>query len=283
MLLRARLLAPALARARPALAGARPAALRPLCSVRWSKPPEKGSFNPLLGTEVPSTEQQQQQRDGEAPPPARAAGRARAERERPVGVASFRDLPVSPRKLTVVANLASGLYVREAMLQLEFCRKNIAVMVKNAVAAAVKNAEEEHGLDPSLLVVDSARVGRGSHLKRLDYKSKGRVGTRKFYFSHLRVTVKEVKPAALARTRHFNRWRDAARLLAIPWEERVAALPRYVRPDGYEPGVRRVEPVIAHDEAMKAFVSLPKRAEPKWRPPGGFIHTRSDSKRGRHK
>ena len=43
-------------------------------------------------------------------------------------------LPVSHNKLRLVAKLARGLYWREAMLQLEFCRKNMAVMVKNCIS-----------------------------------------------------------------------------------------------------------------------------------------------------
>ena len=35
-------------------------------------------------------------------------------------------------------------------------------------------------------------VNKGSYVKKPDFKSKGRAGIKKVYFSHLRVTVREV-------------------------------------------------------------------------------------------
>lgn len=75
------------------------------------------------------------------------------------------------------------------------------------------------------------------------------MGTRKFYFSHLHLTVKEVTPAAMARTRFFGRWREASKLMLMPWEERIKQLPRYVPPPEFEPGTRRLAPQLVHDEA----------------------------------
>jgi len=117
---------------------------------------------------------------------------------------------------------------------------------------------------------ETARVGKGSHGRRLDYKNKGRVGTRKFYFSHLRVTVKQVPPEELARTRFFGRWREASKLLTLPWEERIKQLPRYVPPPDLELGSRRVEQQLVHTQAAHASESAaaagrPRRKGPKWK------------------
>ena len=156
-------------------------------------------------------------------------------------------LPVSHNKLRLVAKLARGLYWREAMLQLEFCRKTIAVHIKNTIAKAVDAAEVKYGLDPSLLVVHAIRCGRGKYLKEIDYKAKGRAGTKSKYQSNLTVILKQCTPAEIERTKYYERWRKTARLMALPWEERVQALPRYKRLDGYDPGVRRVPPVFVDD------------------------------------
>lgn len=67
-------------------------------------------------------------------------------------IAHYRNLPVSPKKLRVVANLTPKLFWREAMMQLEFCRKNMAVMVKNCIESAAGNAEHQ-GLAKDRLVV----------------------------------------------------------------------------------------------------------------------------------
>ena len=190
--------------------------------------------NPLLpGAPIPPPE---------APPPdALEAGGppeylAGERTQRLHAVAHFRNLPVSPKKLRLVANLTRGLYVREAMAQMEFCRKNIAVMVKNCIDNACANARWGHGLDVKRLKVSYVSVGKGSYVKGIDYKSKGRAGIKNSYFSHLRIEVTEVSQKEIEATKGYGRWRRAEQLLAIPWEERVKELPRYVRPEGYEPG-----------------------------------------------
>ncbi len=156
-------------------------------------------------------------------------------------IAHYRNLPVSPKKLRVVANMAPRLFWKEAMMQTEFCRKNIAIFVKNAIQSAVGNAEHQ-GLDRNRLVVESVIVNKGSYIKRPDFKPKGRTGIRKTYHSHLRVTVREVPADFLKRTKGFTgRWSaDAggaayAKLMAMPWEERVKQLPRYKPIEGYDP------------------------------------------------
>ena len=122
------------------------------------------------------------------------------------------------------------------MAQMEFCRKNIAVMVKNCIDNACANARWGHGLDVKRLKVSYVSVGKGSYVKGIDYKSKGRAGIKNSYFSHLRIEVTEVSQKEIEATKGYGRWRRAEQLLAIPWEERVKELPRYVRPEGYEPG-----------------------------------------------
>ena len=79
-------------------------------------------------------------------------------------IAFFRNLPVAPKKLRVVANSAPGLYWREAMAQLEFNRKNMSVMVKNCIDSAAGNAGKQ-GLDMDRLVV-SAYVPVGPRAPR---------------------------------------------------------------------------------------------------------------------
>eukprot|EP00966_Prymnesium_polylepis_P096018 2224746-Prymnesium_polylepis.1 len=63
-------------------------------------------LNPLLGVNVAAKF-----------PVARAGKPVQKERVT-TALAHFKQLPVSPRKMRVVANLVPGLYVREAMLQL---------------------------------------------------------------------------------------------------------------------------------------------------------------------
>jgi large subunit ribosomal protein L22 len=254
---------PALARLRPPAAALRPLAapaaarLRPLAAVgARSSSGGASSSSPLFDLPADAALKV-------APAAVDAAAAANGGPRSREAVAFYRNLPVSPKKLRVVARMAPGLYWREAMAQLEFCRKNMAVMVKNAISSAAGNAEHK-GLNRDRLVVSaraprrpacppapllrlasptcaaSARaetvtVGKGSYFSKPDPKNKGRFGIRKVYFSHLRVTLKEVSVAQVQRTKDYVRWHKAAELLAEPWEERVKRLPRYRRPVGYDP------------------------------------------------
>lgn len=153
-------------------------------------------------------------------------------------------LPVSPKKLRHLCNLTKKLYWREAMLQLEFCRKNIAIHVKNGISDAAKLAEDE-GLNPARLIVEQCTVGKGQYLKGLDYKAKGRAGVLRKYQSHMYVVLKEVTEAEMSRTKYYGRWRKTQSLLSLPWEERVKQLPRFKPIPGYDPGEKRVSEVFA--------------------------------------
>ena len=117
-------------------------------------------INPLLGVNVTAKFPQ--------------ARLAMPQKERVItAVAHYRQLPISQRKLLPVANMARGLYVREAMLQMEFCKKNIAVFVKNAIDSAVFNAMTKHRLDRNRLVIG----------ERLRIHTHGRPSDRQFGYT----------------------------------------------------------------------------------------------------
>ena len=226
----------------------RPSAAQPLLLVRSlarslssgapASPAPPSFTNPLLGISVPGS-------SAAVPSVAVSPGPMMASYE-------WHKLPVSHNKLRLVAKLASGLYWREAMLQLEFCRKTIAVHVKNTIEKAVESAEAQHGLNPSLLVVHAIRTGKGKYVQEIDYKAKGRAGMRSKYQANLTVILKQVTPAQIQMTRYYQRWRTSAKLMALPWEERVRLLPRFKSVEGYEPGTHRVEPVYANSLTVDA-------------------------------
>ena len=85
-----------------------------------------------------------------------------------------RNLRVSPRKLNLVAGLIRGKPVDAAIADLEFSRKRIAQDVKKCVMSAVANAENNQGIDPATLIVDTAYVDEGPTLKRFQPRAQGR-------------------------------------------------------------------------------------------------------------
>ncbi len=117
-----------------------------------------------------------------------AAERRLADNE---AMAVARTLRVSPHKLNLVAESIRGLPVEDAMNQLAFSKRRIAVDVRKLVQSAVANAENNHDLDVDRLYVAEATVGRSLVMKRWRPRARGRVGRLQKPFSNLTVIVRE--------------------------------------------------------------------------------------------
>ncbi len=103
-----------------------------------------------------------------------------------------RNLRVSPQKLNLVAASIRGKKVEQALAELEFSRKRIAIDVRKCLMSAVANAENNHQLDVNDLVVSEAWVGKNMVLKRFHARGRGR-GARIFKpFAEITVVVREV-------------------------------------------------------------------------------------------
>ena len=98
-------------------------------------------------------------------------------------------LRTSPRKLGLVASLIQGMKASDALVQLQFNRKRIAVSVKDLLKAAIANAENNHGLNIDNLVVSEVRVGRAFVMKRFHARARGRAGRIEKPFSNLEIIV----------------------------------------------------------------------------------------------
>jgi large subunit ribosomal protein L22 len=106
-----------------------------------------------------------------------------------------RNLRVSPQKLNLVAGLIRGKKVSQAIADLEFSRKRIALDVRKCVMSAVANAENNHGLDVDNLVVAEAWVGKNLVMKRFHARGRGRSGSIMKPFSQITVVVREAAEA----------------------------------------------------------------------------------------
>ncbi len=104
----------------------------------------------------------------------------------------LKSIRVSPQKLGLVVDLVRGKPVGEALAQLSFCKKRIAVDVKKALWSVIANAENNHNLDVDRLFVTQAWVGREFILKRHQPRAKGRAGSIKKQFSNLTFVVTEM-------------------------------------------------------------------------------------------
>ncbi|HVY43493.1 MAG TPA: 50S ribosomal protein L22 [Hyphomicrobiaceae bacterium] len=109
-----------------------------------------------------------------------------------------RNLRVSPQKLNLVAAQIRGKKASQAIAELEFSRKRIAIDVRKCVMSAVANAENNHGLDVNDLVVAEAWVGKNLIMKRFHARGRGRSGRIMKPFSQITVVVREVAEKAAA-------------------------------------------------------------------------------------
>ena len=125
-------------------------------------------------------------------------GKPKRERSLPDNEAKaiVRNLRISPQKLNLVAGMIRGKKVSQALADLEFSRKRIAIDVRKCVMSAVANAENNHGLDPDDLIVAEAYVGKNLVMKRFHARGRGRSAGIMKPFSQITVIVREQKPEA---------------------------------------------------------------------------------------
>jgi large subunit ribosomal protein L22 len=112
-----------------------------------------------------------------------------------------KNLRVSPQKLNLVAGLIRGKKVDQALADLEFSRKRIALDVRKCVMSAVANAENNHGLDVNALVVKEAWVGKNLVMKRFAARGRGRGASILKPFSQITVVVRQADETADAKAK----------------------------------------------------------------------------------
>lgn len=89
--------------------------------------------------------------------------------------ATLRHASISPQKVRLVAKaLRRGLPVGEALQALGFIQKKAAPILKKLLLSAIANAENNHGIDIDILVVDTILVDEAPVLKRFKARAKGR-------------------------------------------------------------------------------------------------------------
>jgi large subunit ribosomal protein L22 len=109
-----------------------------------------------------------------------------------------KSLRTSARKLNVVARSIRGKTAENALAELAFSRRRIAIEVRKVLQAAIANAENNHQLDVDRLYVAEATVGRTFVIKRFHARGRGRVGGIQKPFSNLTVIVRERAEEAAA-------------------------------------------------------------------------------------
>jgi large subunit ribosomal protein L22 len=102
-----------------------------------------------------------------------------------------RSIRTSPQKLNLVAEFIRGMNASDAVTQLTFLNKKVALDVRKTLESAIANAENNHNLDVDRLYVVEATVGKGIVMKRWRARARGRAARILKPFSNLYITVRE--------------------------------------------------------------------------------------------
>lgn len=105
--------------------------------------------------------------------------------------ASLKYIKGSCYKLNDVADLIRNLDVRDAELQLTFCRKRFAVIVKKLLLSAIANAENNFKIGKERLQVSAVEVGKAFVLKRSMPRGRGRMTRIEKRYSNLKIVLSE--------------------------------------------------------------------------------------------
>jgi large subunit ribosomal protein L22 len=120
-------------------------------------------------------------------------------------IAKLNDVPTSPRKMRLVADMVRGMEVNRALDVLKYTKKEAAEKVSKLIRSAIANWEAKNEADRKELengnvLVQTIMVGQGSSLKRIRTAPQGRAARIRKRSNHVTVilgvknqTVKEEK------------------------------------------------------------------------------------------
>ncbi len=105
--------------------------------------------------------------------------------------ASLRNIPSSPRKMRLVADMVRGMEVNRALGVLHFSNKNASRDVEKTLRSAIANWEQknERKADEGELFISKIFVDEGVTLKRMRARAQGRGNRIRKRSNHLTVFV----------------------------------------------------------------------------------------------
>ena len=109
-------------------------------------------------------------------------------------IAKLNDVPTSPRKMRLVADIIRGVEVNRALDILKYTKKEAAVRLSVLLRSAIANWEAKNEADRKELengnvVVTSIMVGQGRSLKRIRTAPQGRAARIRKRSNHVTIIV----------------------------------------------------------------------------------------------
>jgi len=118
--------------------------------------------------------------------------------ERPGTRAQVRYVRVSAYKAREVLDLIRGKHVADADEILQFVERDIAIIIRKALASAVANATNNDGQDPEALFVSACYADEGPTLKRWRPRARGRATRIRKRTCHITIIVSRLGEDELA-------------------------------------------------------------------------------------
>ncbi|PXV67499.1 large subunit ribosomal protein L22 [Dysgonomonas alginatilytica] len=121
----------------------------------------------------------------------RIAADARKEAKQTVSLAKLNNIPTSPRKMRLVADMVRGMEAFRALGVLKFSNKEAAARVEKLLRSSIANweAKNERKAESGELYVSSIYVDGGAMLKRLRPAPQGRGYRIRKRSNHVTITV----------------------------------------------------------------------------------------------
>lgn len=101
-----------------------------------------------------------------------------------------KNVPVSPQKMRLVANLVRNMDVQKAIDILSVLRKRAALPMLKAFNSAIASAKELHNVDISVLEIKKLVVDEGVTYKRVKFGSRTRVSRINKERSHINLELR---------------------------------------------------------------------------------------------
>lgn len=124
-------------------------------------------------------------------------------------MASARQLHVSPRKMRLVTNLVKGMYITDALMQLQHANKKAAPMVIKLINSAVANAQHNFSLNPDFLYIKTITADQGQVMKRYFPRARGSANVIRRKLCSVNIVIEEKKRGKISNK--FSLFKKAAK------------------------------------------------------------------------
>ena len=114
-------------------------------------------------------------------------------------IAKLNDVPTSPRKMRLVADIIRGVEVNKALDILRFSKKEASIRLEKLLRSAIANLEAKNqdntkALDNGEVIVKTIMVDEGRTLKRIRPCPQGRAGRIRKRSNHVTIILDTKKP-----------------------------------------------------------------------------------------